>query len=76
MPSIDEYQIIPRGPRLVDIWQRTAGVETPLGSFSVELVCDMNDVPDQAMLDLAAESAEFVTRSHRHIAEIAFGHFQ
>jgi hypothetical protein len=73
---LTEFKRRPRGPALFDTWLWERSVETELGPLPVELYCDIDALPNEAMVNLVADLAAFAKSHGTLVLDLIYAHYQ
>ncbi len=71
-----EFKKLPRGPALFDTWRWEQSVETALGPLPVEIYCNIDDLPSEAMVNLASALATFAQTHGPLIFDLVYAHYR
>ena len=73
---IGDFILQPRGIRLIDVWEHRLGGATPIGDFGFECIVDMDDKPDEEMVEGIACVFDFVLRYPDRVLAALHEHYQ
>lgn len=73
---LTELKKQPRGPALFDTWLWERFAETELGPLPVELYCDIDALPTEAMLNLASDLVAFAQANGSLIWDLIYAHYK
>ena len=74
--QLSEFKKQPRGPYLFDTWLWDCKVDTALGSLPVELYCNIDANPTEAMVDRASNLVSFAVANGALLNDIIYGHYR
>jgi hypothetical protein len=74
--QLSDFKKQPRGPYLFDTWLWDQSIETTIGTLPVELYCDIDTLPSDAMISLANELAVFAETYSTLLLDIIYGHYR